>query len=158
MILGDPDDEKDAIINENMQRTLIERGVVFTELSREYAKWDLDIAQRLTADIIERYAGEIDMLICVNDYYTPRVYQTIVESGRVIDEDIYLVGCGANDESEGLVDECAITGTVVIAYGEVARAETDAAVRFASGLGNETFIRVSCFRPFVNQYLASDQS
>jgi len=151
VLMSDPDDERDLTVLENMRNTLSDRGVIFKELSSEYAAWDQDLAQSIVSAAIEEFGAGIDMFLCLNDYYIPMAYQAIAGLGRVIDEDIYLVGGNANDESEGLVEDSLVTGTVVTAYGDVARAETEAAIRFADGLDNEKYIMVNCFRPFVNK-------
>ena len=113
MIMGDPENSDAQFRTEFSVKYLTDNGVTVNELYKETGNWDQARGQELVATALNTFGDEIEVVFCNNDGMALGAYQAIQAAGRVVGEDIYLVGVDALVECCEMVRDGTMTGTVL---------------------------------------------
>ena len=97
MIMGDPENVDAQYRTEFSIKALEDAGLTVNKLFEQRGDWDQTKGQELAATALSQYGNDIDVIFCNNDAMALGAYQAIVDAGRVVGEDIYLVGVDALD-------------------------------------------------------------
>lgn len=142
MIIGDPENVDAQYRTEFSIKALVDAGLEVNELFAQRGDWDQTKGQELAATALAQFAGDIDVIFCNNDAMALGAYQAIKDAGRVVGEDIYLVGVDALDEAQELVMTGEMTGTVLNDHIGQSHTAADVAVEVAGGATPEKIYTV----------------
>ena len=133
MIMGDPENVDAKYRTEFSIKALEDAGLKTKELYKQRGDWDQTKGQELAATALTQFGNDVDVIFCNNDAMALGAYQAIVDAGRIVGEDIYLVGVDALDEVQEMVKEGKITGTVLNDHIGQSHTAADAALKAAKG-------------------------
>ena len=133
MIMGDPENVDAKSRTEFSIKALEDAGLKTKELYKQRGDWDQTKGQELAATALTQFGNDVDVIFCNNDAMALGAYQAIVDAGRTVGEDIYLVGVDALDEVQEMVKEGKITGTVLNDHIGQSHTAADAALKAAKG-------------------------
>lgn len=133
MIMGDPENVDAKYRTEYSIKALEDAGLKTNELYKQRGDWDQTKGQELAATALTQFGNDVDVIFCNNDAMALGAYQAIVDAGRTVGEDIYLVGVDALDEVQEMVKEGKITGTVLNDHIGQSHTAADAALKAAKG-------------------------
>ena len=133
MIMGDPENVDAQYRTEFSIKALTDAGLTVNKLFEQRGDWDQTKGQELAATALSQYGNDIDVIFCNNDAMALGAYQAIVDAGRVVGEDIYLVGVDALDECQQMVEAGNMTGTVLNDHVGQSHTAADAALKAAAG-------------------------
>ena len=133
MIMGDPENVDAKYRTEFSIKALEDAGLKTNELYKQRGDWDQTKGQELAATALTQFGNDVDVIFCNNDAMALGAYQAIVDAGRTVGEDIYLVGVDALDEVQEMVKEGKITGTVLNDHIGQSHTAADAALKAAKG-------------------------
>ena len=133
MIMGDPENVDAKYRTEFSIKALEDAGLKTNELYKQRGDWDQTKGQELAATALTQFGNDVDVIFCNNDAMALGAYQAIVDAGRTVGEDIYLVGVDALDEVQEMVKEGKITGTVLNDHIGQSHTAADAALKAANG-------------------------
>ena len=140
MIEGDPENVDAQYRTEFSVKALEDAGLEVNELDDQVGNWDQATAQQLVANSLSQYGNDVEVVFCNNDAMALGALQSIEAAGRVVGEDIYLVGVDALSEALEDVLAGTMTGTVFNDHFSQSHSAADAAVRYLTGEGNEHYI------------------
>ena len=140
MIQGDPENVDAQYRTEFSVKALTDAGVEVEELLKQRGDWDQAKAQQIAQDALNQYGDKIEVIFCNNDAMALGALQSIEAAGRVVGEDIYLVGVDALSEALEDVLAGTMTGTVFNDHFSQSHSAADAAVRYLTGEGNDYYI------------------
>ena len=143
MIMGDPENVDAQYRTEFSIKALTGAGVTVEELFKQRGDWEQARGRELAANALAQFGNKIDVIFCNNDGMALGAYQAIVEAGRKVNKDIYLVGVDALDEVVEMVKNGEMTGTVLNDHIGQSHAAVDAAIKYANGGLNDTYIWVN---------------
>lgn len=133
MIEGDPENIDAQYRTEFSIKALTDAGITVECLVDQVGNWDQAKGQEIAAAALAQYGDEIDVIFCNNDGMALGAAAAIEAAGRVVGEDIYLVGVDALDECQEMVQEGTMTGTVLNDHIGQSHAAVDAAVAALKG-------------------------
>lgn len=133
MIMGDPENVDAKYRTEFSIKALEDAGLKTNELYKQRGDWDQTKGQELAATALTQFGNDVDVIFCNNDAMALGAYQAIVDAGRTVGEDIYLVGVDALDEVQEMVKEGKVTGTVLNDHISQSHTAADAAIKAANG-------------------------
>lgn len=133
MIMGDPENVDAKYRTEFSIKALEDAGLKTNELYKQRGDWDQTKGQELAATALTQFGNDVDVIFCNNDAMALGAYQAIVDAGRTVGEDIYLVGVDALDEVQEMVKEGKVTGTVLNDHIGQSHTAADAAFKAANG-------------------------
>ena len=133
MIMGDPENVDAKYRTEFSIQALEDAGLKTNELYKQRGDWDQTKGQELAATALTQFGNDVDVIFCNNDAMALGAYQAIVDAGRTVGEDIYLVGVDALDEVQEMVKEGKVTGTVLNDHIGQSHTAADAAIKAANG-------------------------
>lgn len=133
MIMGDPENVDAKYRTEYSIKALEDAGLKTNELYKQRGDWDQTKGQELAATALTQFGNDVDVIFCNNDAMALGAYQAIVDAGRTVGEDIYLVGVDALDEVQEMVKEGKVTGTVLNDHIGQSHTAADAAIKAAKG-------------------------
>ena len=133
MIMGDPENVDAKYRTEFSIKALEDAGLKTKDLYKQLGDWDQTKGQELAATALTQFGNDVDVIFCNNDAMALGAYQAIVDAGRTVGEDIYLVGVDALDEVQEMVKEGKITGTVLNDHIGQSHTAADAALKAAKG-------------------------
>ena len=133
MIMGDPENVDAQYRTEFSVKALTDAGVAVNELFKQRGDWDQTKGQELAATALTQFGNDVDVIFCNNDAMALGAYQAIVDAGRVVGEDIYLVGVDALDECQQMVADGTMTGTVLNDHIGQSHTAADVALKAAAG-------------------------
>lgn len=133
MIMGDPENVDAKYRTEFSIKALEDAGLKTNELYKQRGDWDQTKGQELAATALTQFGNDVDVIFCNNDAMALGAYQAIVDAGRTVGEDIYLVGVDALDEVQEMVKEGKVTGTVLNDHIGQSHTAADAAIKAAKG-------------------------
>ncbi len=139
MIMGDPENVDAQYRTEYSVQALVDAGLEVNELFNQRGDWDQSKGQELAATALAQFADQIDVIFCNNDAMALGAVQAITEAGRVVGEDIYIVGVDALDEAVEYVAEGKMTGTVLNDHIGQSHQAGDAAMLAVAGEAMETY-------------------
>ena len=133
MIMGDPENVDAKYRTEFSIKALEDAGLKTNELYKQRGDWDQTKGQELAATALTQFGNDVDVIFCNNDAMALGAYQAIVDAGRTVGEDIYLVGVDALDEVQEMVKEGKVTGAVLNDHIGQSHTAADAAIKAANG-------------------------
>lgn len=113
MCKGDPENIDAQYRTEYSIKALTDAGVEVECLYEYLDNWDQTKAQEDVANALSQYGDQIEVVFCNNDAMALGALQSIEQAGRVVGEDIYLVGVDALAEAVQNVVDGKMTGTVL---------------------------------------------
>ena len=133
MIMGDPENVDAQYRTEFSIKALTDAGLTVNKLFEQRGDWDQTKGQELAATALSQYGNDVDVIFCNNDAMALGAYQAIVDAGRTVGQDIYLVGVDALDECQQMVNDGTMTGTVLNDHVGQSHTAADAALKAAKG-------------------------
>ena len=133
MIMGDPENVDAQYRTEFSIKALTDAGLAVNKLFEQRGDWDQTKGQELAATALSQYGNDVDVIFCNNDAMALGAYQAIVDAGRVVGQDIYLVGVDALDECQAMVQDGTMTGTVLNDHIGQSHTAADVALLAAKG-------------------------
>ena len=133
MIMGDPENVDAQYRTEFSIKALTDAGLAVNKLFEQRGDWDQTKGQELAATALSQYGNDIDVIFCNNDAMALGAYQAIVDAGRVVGEDIYLLGVDCLDECKAMVEAGTMTGTVLNDHIGQSHTAADVALKAAAG-------------------------
>ena len=133
MIMGDPENIDAQYRTEYSIKALTDAGLAVNKLFEQRGDWDQTKGQELAATALSQYGNDIDVIFCNNDAMALGAYQAIVDAGRVVGEDIYLLGVDCLDECKAMVEAGTMTGTVLNDHIGQSPTAADVALKAAAG-------------------------
>lgn len=140
MIEGDPENVDAQFRTEFSVKALEDAGLEVECLDDQVGNWDQATAQQLVANSLSQYANDVEVVFCNNDAMALGALQSIQAAGRIVGEDIYLVGVDALSEALECVVAGTMTGTVFNDHFSQSHSAADAAINYLTGAGNEHYI------------------
>lgn len=113
MVVGDPENVDAQYRTEFSIKAVTDAGMQVEKLVEQRGDWDQAKGQEIVAQALTQFDKNVEVVFCNNDAMALGAYQAIESAGRVVGEDIYLVGVDALDEAVSLVNEGKMTGTVL---------------------------------------------
>lgn len=138
MIMGDPENVDAQYRTEYSIKALTDAGIEVECLFEQRGDWDQTKGQELAATALSQF-DNIDVIFCNNDAMALGAYQAIVDAGRTVGEDIYLVGVDALDECVEMVNNGTMTGTVLNDHIGQSHTAADVAIIAAGGEAMDTY-------------------
>ena len=133
MIMGDPENVDAQYRTEFSIKALEDAGLTVNKLFEQRGDWDQTKGQELAATALSQYGDDVDVIFCNNDAMALGAYQAIVDAGRTVGQDIYLVGVDALDECQAMVADGTMTGTVLNDHIGQSHTAADVALLAAKG-------------------------
>jgi methyl-galactoside transport system substrate-binding protein len=139
MIMGDPENVDAQYRTEFSIKALTDAGLTVNKLFEQRGDWMQENGQQLAANALAQFGDEVDVIFCNNDAMALGAYQAIVSAGRVVNENIYLLGVDALEECVEMVKAGTMTGTVLNDHIGQSHQAADAAMLAASGEALEAY-------------------
>jgi methyl-galactoside transport system substrate-binding protein len=133
MIEGDPENIDAQYRTEFSVKALVDAGYEVECLDDQVGNWDQTKGQELCANALTAYGDAIEVVFCNNDAMALGAATAILTAGRVVGEDIYLLGVDALEEAVQLVKDGEMTGTVLNDHIGQSHAAVDVAVKLLNG-------------------------
>ena len=133
MVIGDPENPDAQYRTEFSIKALTDAGVAVEALVENVGNWDQTKGQEIVAAALAQFGDEIEVVFCNNDGMALGAAAAIEAAGRVVGEDIYLLGVDALDECQEMVQAGTMTGTVLNDHVGQSHAAVDAAVAALNG-------------------------
>ena len=133
MIMGDPENVDAQYRTEFSIKALTDAGLTVNKLFEQRGDWDQTKGQELAATALTQFGNDVDVIFCNNDAMALGAYQAIVDAGRTVGQDIYLVGVDALDECQAMVADGTMTGTVLNDHIGQSHTAADVALKAAKG-------------------------
>ena len=113
MIEGDPENVDAQYRTEYSIKALTDAGITVECLVDNVGNWDQTKGQEIAAAALAQYGTDVEVIFCNNDAMALGAAAAIQAAGRVVGEDIYLLGVDALDECVEMVNNGTMTGTVL---------------------------------------------
>ena len=133
MIIGDPENPDAQYRTEFSIKALTDAGVQVNKLVDNVGNWDQTKGQEIAAAALAQFGDEVEVIFCNNDGMALGAAAAIEAAGRVVGQDIYLLGVDALDECQEMVKAGTMTGTVLNDHIGQSHAAVDAAVAALNG-------------------------
>jgi len=140
MIEGDPENIDAQYRTEFSIKALEDAGIKVECLDDQVGMWDQVKGQELVQNSLSANGDKIEVVFCNNDAMALGALQAIQTAGRTVGTDIYLVGVDALTEVVEDVIAGTITGTVFNDHISQSHSAADAAIKYAMGETNDTYI------------------
>ena len=129
MIEGDPENIDSQYRTEYSVRTLKDSAWELECVGDEVGNWHQETARQLMAKALEE-DKDLEVVFCNNDAMALGALEAIEADGKVVGQDIFLVGVDALEEVIGCVLEGRITGTVFNDYISQSHSAADTAINY----------------------------
>ncbi len=113
MIEGDPENIDAQYRTEFSIKALTDAGVEVECLVDQVGNWDTTKGQEIAASALSQYGDDVEVIFCNNDGMALGAAAAIEAAGRVVGEDIYLLGVDALEQCQEMVANGTMTGTVL---------------------------------------------
>ncbi|MGN0978512.1 MAG: substrate-binding domain-containing protein [Faecousia sp.] len=133
MIEGDPENIDAQYRTEYSIKALTDAGLSVNCLVDNVGNWDQTKGQEIAAAALAQYGTDIDVIFCNNDAMALGAAAAIQAAGRVVGEDILLLGVDALDECQEMVEKGTMTGTVLNDHVGQSHTAVDVAVKLLNG-------------------------
>lgn len=142
MVVGDPENVDAQYRTEFSIKALEDDGIAVNKLVEQRGDWMQERGQEIVASALAQYGDEVEVVFCNNDAMALGAIEAIEAAGRVVGEDIYLVGVDALPEAVTAVKEGRMTGTVLNDHIGQSNKAADVAVLFVTGADVEKYYTV----------------
>ena len=113
MIQGDPENIDAQYRTEFSVKALTDAGKTVECLDSQVGNWDQTKGQELCANALTVHGYDVEVVFCNNDGMAMGALTAIQTAGRIVGEDIYLVGVDALPEAVEAIKLGDMTGTVL---------------------------------------------
>lgn len=127
LLIQGPADSLDAIQFEQVADAIT--GGKAIELHVVHGDWSQESGKTLCAKALSTYGKDIEVVLCASDTMTVGAQEAILEGGRTVGKDVYLITAGMNEDLLQGIRSGTITGTVTEDTQEKIRAITETAER-----------------------------
>ena len=143
MVIGDPENPDAQYRTEYSIKALTDAGVEVNCLVENVGNWDQTKGQEIVAAALAQYGDEIEVVFCNNDGMALGAAAALEAAGRVVGEDVYLLGVDALAECQEMVQAGTMTGTVLNDHIGQSHAAVDAAIAALNGEALENYYWVN---------------
>ena len=133
MVVGDPENPDAQYRTEFSIKALTDAGVKVEKLVENVGNWDQAKGNEIVDAALAQFGKDIEVVFCNNDGMALGAAAAIEKHGRVVGEDIYLLGVDALTECQEMVQKGTMTGTVLNDHVGQSHAAVDAAVAALEG-------------------------
>ena len=133
MIQGDPENIDAQYRTEFSVKALTDAGKTVECLDSQVGNWDQTKGQELCANALTVYGYDVEVVFCNNDGMAMGALTAIQTAGRIVGEDIYLVGVDALPEAVEAIKLGDMTGTVLNDHIGQSHTAVDVAVKLLNG-------------------------
>ena len=133
MVQGDPENVDAQYRTEFSVKALTDAGIEVEELLLQRGDWDQAKGQQIVQDALTQFGDDVEVVFCNNDAMALGALQAIQAAGRVVGEDIYLVGVDALTDAIQNIMDGNMTGTVFNDHLGQAHAAAEMAVKYLKG-------------------------
>ena len=133
MVVGDPENPDAQYRTEFSIKALTDAGVAVNKLVENVGNWDQTKGQEIVAAALAQFGDEIEVVFCNNDGMALGAAAALEAAGRVVGQDVYLLGVDALQECQDMVKAGTMTGTVLNDHIGQSHAAVDAAVAALKG-------------------------
>ncbi len=133
MIEGDPENIDAQYRTQYSVKALTDAGYEVNCLDDQVGNWDQTKGQELCANALTSYGYDVEVVFCNNDAMALGAVTAITTAGRVVGEDIYLLGVDALEEAVEYVKTGEMTGTVLNDHIGQSHKAVDVAVKLLNG-------------------------
>ena len=112
---------------ENCTVPLADAGLSLQLLSVAYGDFTRQRGKALTEGLLSQYGRDIEVLFCGNDAMAMGALDALKDSGRTVNQDIYVVGIGGDAEILSDVSQGLLTGTAMADHTALAQQAATAA-------------------------------
>ena len=133
MVVGDPENPDAQYRTEFSVKALTDAGMQVNELVKNVGNWDQAKGNEIVDAALAQFGDQIEVVFCNNDGMALGAAAAIEKHGRVVGEDIYLLGVDALTECQEMVKAGTMTGTVLNDHIGQSHAAVDAAVAALNG-------------------------
>ena len=152
MVIGDPENPDAQYRTEFSIKALTDAGVQVNCLVEQIGNWDQTKGNEITAAALAQFGDDIEVVFCNNDGMALGAYAAIEAAGRVVGEDIYLLGVDALAECQEMVQAGTMTGTVLNDHIGQSHAAVDAAVAALNGEALQNYYWVDYVKVDANYF------
>ena len=152
MVVGDPENPDAQYRTEFSVKALTDAGVATECLVENVGNWDQAKGNEIVDAALAQYKDEIEVVFCNNDGMALGAAAAIEAAGRVVGEDIYLLGVDALDECQEMVQAGTMTGTVLNDHIGQSHAAVDAAVAALNGEALQNYYWVDYVKVDANYF------
>ena len=143
MVQGDPENIDAQYRTEFSVKALDDAGIANECLLTSVGNWDQQKGQEIVASALTQFGTDLDLVFCNNDAMALGAATAIEAAGRVVGEDILLLGVDALDEAVARVGEGTMTGTVLNDHIGQSHTAVDVAVKLLNGESIENYYWVN---------------
>ena len=133
MIQGDPENPDAQYRTQFSIKALTDAGMEVEELVNQVGMWATDKGQEIAATALSQYGEAVEVIFCNNDGMALGAAAAIEAAGRVVGEDIYLLGVDALEECQEMVANGTMTGTVLNDHIGQSHTAVDVAIKALNG-------------------------
>lgn len=133
-LLGDPGNVDAQQRTEFSIKALEAAGIDHKALQEpQQGDWDAARGEEITQSAIEQFGEDLEVIFSNNDGMALGAVQAIQSAGRVVGEDIYVVGVDAIPDAMELLEDGDLTGTVLNNHFSQSHTAVDIAVELMNG-------------------------
>ena len=133
MIQGDPENPDAQYRTQFSIKALTDAGMEVEELVNQVGMWATDKGQEIAATALSQHGEAVEVIFCNNDGMALGAAAAIEAAGRVVGEDIYLLGVDALEECQEMVANGTMTGTVLNDHIGQSHTAVDVAIKALNG-------------------------
>jgi len=133
MVQADPENIDAQYRTEFSVKALTDAGKEVECLDSQVGNWDQTKGQELCGNALTKFGYDVEVVFCNNDGMAMGALTAIQTAGRVIGEDIYLVGVDALPEAVEAIKAGEMTGTVLNDHVGQSHAAVDVAIQLLKG-------------------------
>lgn len=127
LLIQGPEDSIDTIQFEQVASAIA--GGKAVELHVVHGDWSRESGKTLCAKSLSAYGKDIEVVLCASDTMAVGAQEAILEGGRTVGKDVYLITAGMNEDLLRGIRSGSVTGTVTENTQEKIRAITETAER-----------------------------
>lgn len=139
MVVGDPENPDAQYRTAFSIKALEDAGLTVECLVENIGNWATDQGETIVSNALAQYGDEIEVIFCNNDAMALGAATAISRAGRVVGEDIYLLGVDALAECQQMVEDGTMTGTVLNDHNGQSHTAADVAVKLLAGESIENY-------------------
>ena len=133
-LLGDPGNVDAQQRTEYSIKALEDAGIDHTQLQEpQQGDWSSERGQEITQDALTQFGDKLEVIFSNNDGMALGAVQAIETAGRVVGEDIYIVGVDGVSEAMDLLERGLLTGTVLNDHFNQSHTAAEVAVKLING-------------------------
>ena len=133
MIQGDPENIDAQYRTEFSVKALTDAGMEVECLDTQVGNWDQTKGQEICGNALTQHQYDVEVVFANNDGMAMGALTAIQTAGRIVGEDIYLVGVDALPEAVEAIKAGEMTGTVLNDHIGQSHAAVDVAIELLKG-------------------------